>query len=509
MKMLENISKKFHRGGSNVNNSQASSDYIPSESKSSSGSGDDGGDDDALEGAAAGNESKEEQQEGIIRDIELIEDSDILLGRGRTSWSHIGNKKFRTFVGGYLKPYMEATNRTEKTQIVHQIYEEIIHKEKGRFLKLDPATGKWATVQLKLAREKIAHALRDAIGLRIKLGEEIHQDETTQQLLAQKQTQRQLKKQASRLKKQEAEMVQSNAAAAASIFGASTGNSYTPFFAQHVNNPPLPPSVTSCSHIPTPQMHNHDQRKTFNNHNQQQTSAATQQFHTDHQNQSADPKSSLLSLVNNMLTELDGGGAAAEKQTHRHSLDGDFSSMSIDTSRRTVDTINTMGDSRRTSFADMTKRSMDDIDVSAGFGMDTTGRSLNTATSINNAGSNAKESNSSNTNSSNSAHMVDFVGSSSAGRPAPLLSHMALMPRIRPRRGAHQRQHSFDSMDSRLKAPLEENMSDFGSVRDLEDMSMASSIKTSHTKQSMDISIKSTDTEREWRKTLSALKDSM
>eukprot|EP00543_Licmophora_paradoxa_P011026 CAMPEP_0202475492 /NCGR_PEP_ID=MMETSP1360-20130828/92929_1 /ASSEMBLY_ACC=CAM_ASM_000848 /TAXON_ID=515479 /ORGANISM="Licmophora paradoxa, Strain CCMP2313" /LENGTH=55 /DNA_ID=CAMNT_0049102657 /DNA_START=667 /DNA_END=834 /DNA_ORIENTATION=- len=55
-------------------------------------------------------------------------------------------------------------------------------------------------------------------------------------------------------------------------------------------------------------------------------------------------------------------------------------------------------------------------------------------------------------------------------------------------------------------------MSDFGSIRDAEDMSMASSIKTEKTnltKHSMDISIKSTDTEAEWKKTLSALKNSV
>jgi hypothetical protein len=95
-------------------------------------------------------------------------DRDILLGRGRTSWGHTGNQEFRYFVGAYLKTYTESKNRNEKTHTVHLIYDEII-KSGGRFLKLDCATNTWYQVGKNVAREKIAHALRDAIGLRIKL----------------------------------------------------------------------------------------------------------------------------------------------------------------------------------------------------------------------------------------------------------------------------------------------------------------------------------------------------
>ena len=95
-------------------------------------------------------------------------DRDILLGRGRTSWGHTGNQEFRSFVGAYLKTYTESKNRNEKTNTVHLIYDEII-KSGGRFLKHDSATNTWFQVGRNVAREKIAHALRDAIGLRIKV----------------------------------------------------------------------------------------------------------------------------------------------------------------------------------------------------------------------------------------------------------------------------------------------------------------------------------------------------
>lgn len=104
----------------------------------------------------------------LVKNIRDPGDRDILLGRGRTSWGHIGNQEFRNFVGAYLKTYTESKNRNEKTHTVHLIYDEII-KSGGRFLKLDCATNTWYQVGKNVAREKIAHALRDAIGLRIKL----------------------------------------------------------------------------------------------------------------------------------------------------------------------------------------------------------------------------------------------------------------------------------------------------------------------------------------------------
>mmetsp|Transcript_27089 Transcript_27089/g.38380 ORF Transcript_27089/g.38380 Transcript_27089/m.38380 type:complete len:160 (-) Transcript_27089:142-621(-) len=159
-----------------------------------------------------------------------------------------------------------------------------------------------------------------------------------------------------------------------------------------------------------------------------------------------------------MLTELD---PPTRKDSPQKSLDGDFQSMTLDSARRTEQTMDAIGSSNSLS------RSMEGD---------------NTKPSLHNSSLNL------------SAH--------------PNLSMHQIHHR---KQFQHKRQHSFDSMDSRLKAPLE-TMSDFGSIRDAEDMSMASSIKTEKTnltKHSMDISIKSTDTEAEWKKTLSALKNSV
>ena len=101
--------------------------------------------------------------------IDVPLDSDILLGRTKNSWNHIGNKKFRAFVGLHLKRYMEAATRLEKTLVVNDITERV-QEAGGRFLKLGK-DGRWAVVTQKTAREKVGHALRDAVGLRVKLSE--------------------------------------------------------------------------------------------------------------------------------------------------------------------------------------------------------------------------------------------------------------------------------------------------------------------------------------------------
>jgi hypothetical protein len=113
-------------------------------------------------------DSSVDGNENLERNIETPRSNDILLGRGRTSWSHTGNQQYRSFVGKYLKQYTETSSRSEKTRIVHLIYDEVTMSG-GRFLKLDTNSNTWYQIGKLVAREKIGHTLRDAVGLRIKL----------------------------------------------------------------------------------------------------------------------------------------------------------------------------------------------------------------------------------------------------------------------------------------------------------------------------------------------------
>lgn len=94
---------------------------------------------------------------------------DVLSGRGRTSLNHVGNRRFRATVRLYLDEYLAATSRLEKTEVVMKVV-HAVHQTGGRFLKRDPATGKWVAIGEKRARERVGHALRDAHAERIRSG---------------------------------------------------------------------------------------------------------------------------------------------------------------------------------------------------------------------------------------------------------------------------------------------------------------------------------------------------
>ena len=63
---------------------------------------------------------------------------------------------------------MDTNSRTERSQMIHAIYDDIAEAG-GRFLRQNTATGLWHPVEPKMVREKIAHALRDAVTQRLKM----------------------------------------------------------------------------------------------------------------------------------------------------------------------------------------------------------------------------------------------------------------------------------------------------------------------------------------------------
>jgi hypothetical protein len=119
-----------------------------------------------------------------------VDASDVLCGRGKTSFNHgeftcrstqfpkrkmcarsdsslyvsfpVGNKRFRDAVTSALNDYMKADNRFEKSLVVHSIV-DIIHAAGGRFLKRDFQLGKWYELSDNQAKEKVGHAIRDAV----------------------------------------------------------------------------------------------------------------------------------------------------------------------------------------------------------------------------------------------------------------------------------------------------------------------------------------------------------
>lgn len=90
--------------------------------------------------------------------------NDVLMGRGKKCYQHIGNVKFRDIVALKLDEYSLAKTKQDKSTILATVMAEIRNKScNGGFLKNDPVTGLWFQVGEGLAREKTSQAFRDAL----------------------------------------------------------------------------------------------------------------------------------------------------------------------------------------------------------------------------------------------------------------------------------------------------------------------------------------------------------
>ena len=92
---------------------------------------------------------------------------DVVCGRGRTTFNHVGNRRFRITISMYLDRYLQAKTRVEKGDTVQAII-DTIQCAGGRFLKQDLESKTWQQVDAKTAKEKIGHALRDAHAERLR-----------------------------------------------------------------------------------------------------------------------------------------------------------------------------------------------------------------------------------------------------------------------------------------------------------------------------------------------------
>lgn len=87
--------------------------------------------------------------------------NDILCGRDKTAFNHIGNKRFRVLIAKNYKRYQAAGTRDIKTLITNEIIEQI-RKEECRFLRRNPDTKLWHPADKQYIHEKVSHALRSA-----------------------------------------------------------------------------------------------------------------------------------------------------------------------------------------------------------------------------------------------------------------------------------------------------------------------------------------------------------
>lgn len=90
---------------------------------------------------------------------------DVINGRGKKSYNHIANRRFRQLTAMNLKRYQNAKCKVDKTVVVIGIVNSIRKSSpSGGFIKKCPSTGRWISMSDEGAREKVGHCLRDMIG---------------------------------------------------------------------------------------------------------------------------------------------------------------------------------------------------------------------------------------------------------------------------------------------------------------------------------------------------------
>ncbi|CAB9518066.1 expressed unknown protein [Seminavis robusta] len=95
------------------------------------------------------------------RDDLGINANDVLCGRGKTSFNHVGNRRFRHIISESIDDYNNAGSRKAKSAVVKKVHDHI-RATGGRFLKMDSSEREWVELSQQRSLEKVSHAIRDA-----------------------------------------------------------------------------------------------------------------------------------------------------------------------------------------------------------------------------------------------------------------------------------------------------------------------------------------------------------
>jgi hypothetical protein len=98
----------------------------------------------------------------VSSDKNAVGPNDVVCGRGKGSYNRPGNKKFRALVQDHVPLYMAARTKLDKSMVLSCIVEKVREQGGGRFLKRRKG-GEWYEIGDEQAREKVGHAIREAI----------------------------------------------------------------------------------------------------------------------------------------------------------------------------------------------------------------------------------------------------------------------------------------------------------------------------------------------------------
>lgn len=92
-----------------------------------------------------------------------IRPNDILCGRGKISFNHSGNRRFRHIISQSSDEYKAAGSKWEKSLVAAKLV-SVIHSTGGRFLKQKKSNeDEWYELSSSECKSKVSHAIRDAI----------------------------------------------------------------------------------------------------------------------------------------------------------------------------------------------------------------------------------------------------------------------------------------------------------------------------------------------------------
>lgn len=93
---------------------------------------------------------------------------DVVCGRGKGSYNRPGNKRFRSLVSTYIPQYISSRSKVDKSTVLNAIMEKVrsyTNPDTGlsaQFVKYTKNVG-WVQIGDEHAREKVGHAIREAI----------------------------------------------------------------------------------------------------------------------------------------------------------------------------------------------------------------------------------------------------------------------------------------------------------------------------------------------------------